>query len=972
MSGLCKVPLCGPAPSVENGAEEGKKRGGRHVVGMNDFEDMERRRGRSSGMRSSTGRSSVKKRGSVDDDGPEESDWEEDMDFDTKEMVELDDEDGDEESWRDLLQSEEPLSFARKDNEKQKLMRTKTLERYEDVLMRKNDTPKEQFEQWSQQRRERAKPHLLIDEKAKLQEKADRSKEMVKLFFEADGAMQMERFDESLEDGDDEEDTFNYPLMEQSIEETLNTFKALRESLTEEQKVEVEHQRDAVAVMSRQFLEDQGEMLRTARQQIKKLIPGLKSHIKKVSKELAKKQKENFDRETLLRSQSNKGQSKKKGGSVKLTAEGQAEQASFEEHVSKLKKELAVLTKHLSQVRLEQHFPRGMMWKIKVDAGDGTFIGVRDLEVGKINADFRVETGSRGESDRIRLYVKNIVATVGLLDLSIRGANTRARILGGLLTPTINRLDLDVTGGWTLELKFIQGDSKKAQSRWAEVKEKTKFELELTRRVTGLTTIRLPQSFIQQLTKYLIPRLISGIIRNILPPQLGVILSEANDEIALTGRVVAQGDMSPKVWREPIVGPTPAARQAREAIGINEEEAVMIDFMLRGPRAAACGFKQKAISLARLFKWRLRYATFRIGELEGMLNLIQADAPTEVPSGWFAQIMKYVSMLAKKPIDIKVELKRVDMDMDLSQAVYAGLDMYVSSFKAALNMARAQKSRTLAQQKLQAAEEHANTISDLMTNYVIPLVHPNLSLSLSSIAFGGIETGIGAFALRRVAANLKLPAHFILRPVIPASEDEYPIEVQAETGPRDDEYTVKIRSSDLKGEASVVLRNTKIDLFPSDGEPGAVKIQSKEIRASVLVNFLDDFFLLLNKKINNDHLKANPPPRKPRDFLYGKTGQLIEQAELVYGLSSTFEQSEEDIDHSGFVDRHPITFLPRFIVDDDYDLRFDVRELKVNLTKERNESKTSEALRLKVNSDASKAAYFQMRINMRDIFDEIL
>ena len=128
--------------------------------------------------------------------------------------------------------------------------------------------------------------------------------------------------------------------------------------------------------------------------------------------------------------------------------------------------------------------------------------------------------------------------------------------------------------------------------RWIQNKEKSSFKLHITKKVTGLTTMRLSDSFVKWLANTILPSVITATLKQNLSTKLGPYLYKRNN-FFVEGAFQVVGDMSPHVWRAPLVGATMAARAARKALGVNEEEALLLDQLCRGPRATAAGFHQK-------------------------------------------------------------------------------------------------------------------------------------------------------------------------------------------------------------------------------------------------------------------------------------------------------------------------------------------------------------------------------------------
>ena len=55
--------------------------------------------------------------------------------------------------------------------------------------------------------------------------------------------------------------------------------------------------------------------------------------------------------------------------------------------ITLLTDKLIYMIRHLNELELEQYFPKCMQWKVRLNSGDGLFIGMRDVDLEMLDAD---------------------------------------------------------------------------------------------------------------------------------------------------------------------------------------------------------------------------------------------------------------------------------------------------------------------------------------------------------------------------------------------------------------------------------------------------------------------------------------------------------------------------------------------------------------------------------------------------------
>ena len=749
---------------------------------------------------------------------------------------------------------------------------------------------------------------------------------------------------------------FDYTLMDQDLKATLDAVYSSSMELGERTKLH-----ETIASSRQSLVKNQQSSINEGKTKIKSLVESFRKHRMKLTSELASKSKENYSATTPSGRRKRDLFRKVKTNSSKhiLTPAGKAEQEIFEEELKALKSELNLVSRYYYRLKVEQYFPKCLQYKFRINAGDGVFIGLRDIEIGHVTSRFHAE---KHKSDCFKVHVTNIAASIGILDLSIRGSSAKAKMFQSILvSSTIGRLDVDVTGSWTLVLRF---DEKR--QKWVENREGSVFKLTIARKTTGFSTMLLPQQLLQTLSNGLLPKLITGALRTVLPPHIGQILIHAGNVASISGDLEIKGEMSPGVWREPLVGPTSLAAKARHALNLTEEEAVALDFICRTSGATSAGFHQKAISLGRLYKWRLQFSMYHVIELEPMLQMVQDTAGLGMPNGWLFQMVAGVTLLARKPIDCWVNVTHFKVDLDLSHVIDASTDMYLASYRTAKNLTSAQKLRDTAKKDLAAAEKTVTAISHIIHRVVTPLVNSMVKCVANTMLIGGVNSGgFLAVSLKHIDAHVKMPDLFSATAVLPKG-DEVRLNVIGKSGPRLDEYTFKIseKGSDNEGaDSEISIRNTVLSLFPSGSAPGSVKLDASEVRASLLLPVLDTAFHSLGSQANNDVVPSN------NGFLFPETGNLIHNAkDAVEMLEGPLEHAEKDTTAK-------IKVLPKYLTDDEYDFKFDMRGLATEFRKVSVDG--VDTLRVSVSNNGDllssvkkSCAFFHIRVYLRDLFED--
>lgn len=784
---------------------------------------------------------------------------------------------------------------------------------------------------------------------------------------------------------------FQYIKLERELQKLINN---ARHAVQKDPKAQ-EAQAKAVAEVSavrKRLLNRQKVHFATAKEEAIELEKQIKAKIKHLEAEKKQKAGENYrvTHAALIKEEQEKKKhryslfrrAKKEMKKIIVSPEQAAlEEEELKKDLERINSSIVDLRDALTLMQLEKQFPRTMRWKLRVDAGGGLYVGMRDVEVERLHAKYHVESG--GETGVIRMRVFDLEAVIGILEFVFAGKSYLARFLGGVFTPTVNRLDLVCHGEWELWLRYNP-----KTSSWDEDPKRSKFNLDFKKKVTGITTIRLPAAFVKLLTNTIFPLLISAGLKDAFPAQLATFeyegkeasslpyLAQEDTHIDIRGTLAIIGDMSPNVWRCPLIGPTPEALAARKALGgeypVTQEEAVILDYMLRGPRAAAAGFANKAATLARLYKWRLKYASYNLSELEELFSLIQLDAKARMPAGWFSQIMYRVELLALKPVTLDVEVHSAEVEVDLQEITKTSMQLFLAERERALESAKSEKAKAVAQKELNLFKTKiVSTMSSI--NFVKNILNNSISAEASMFVYGG-EEGFVALEVRDLKGVGRVPS-FRLPTVIPSQEEDIPIEVHGEDGPGEGEYTVMIYdpmrdSEDKENGTFIILSDIAIELLPKGGGPGCVRARAERLRASAFFPSLDDVltFLLVGDKAKQEKQSRNVKFRNRNREVRRLLNNAYSVVSRLKGLSPSEDVSQMLTEEEERT--NPYSQLPDFLIFDHHKFVTEVKGVSVAVEKKKDQMKLIVKYNLK-RDQYVEPLKLRMRQNLADVFEAL-
>ncbi len=234
------------------------------------------------------------------------------------------------------------------------------------------------------------------------------------------------------------------------------------------------------------------------------------------------------------------------------------------------------------------------------------------------------------------------------------------------------------------------------------------------------------------------------------------------------------------------------------------------------------------------------------------------------------------------PVSFELQITDVLFDVDVKHLVCLFDAVYVDSLEHAMAKASAPRAARAAARKLDQARGRSLALRRaLLQHNVGALLDDALVLEFSALLIGGGMSGILLASVRRLEANLRLPAAFsasgLMGEVVQLSQG-YNVAVRGQHGPGDGEYTLRAKhawispleaaaagagagacagasapdNDDDDDDAQLIARDLQLSLFPRNAAPGAVRVSADSVRAAVLISSLAEMTSRL-------HMAKSPP-----------------------------------------------------------------------------------------------------------------
>ena len=558
------------------------------------------------------------------------------------------------------------------------------------------------------------------------------------------------------------------------------------------------------------------------------------------------------------------GESENLQGNIFLADKLHKAEQDLLQDIRQMSEELELARNEKWAVEVERFFPKRMRWKLRINAGDGSCLGFQDLDFDSIVGNATLKMGE--ERGVISLQIRDIAASIGISNFSVKGATVRSQVTKMVLTPTVNRLDFHLAGDWTLVLKYEPAtEQNNYQAKWVEDKQRSTLEsLRLNREMSGLSALRLPKKIIEYLATSLIPSAINESVKNSFSPSLGnTLLEKSHNKIVLEGKIKIEQDINSKVWRAPFVGNTMSAKMARESLHLSDEEATWLDLLLRGKLATDAGFRRKTSSMYRLHKWRLLYAAQPVSRLKEICQLIQQDSSVygfgqpkdenldgrqsfadskenstdKVPEDWLFQIIDSVEDFADKEVKCKLELYKIDFDLDLTNVVRFFADSHLISLEEQALNAKSQNAKRAATKRKVATEQRIKNAQVWFSNTVMPLLTRNYYANVNGYLQGGLDAGSLGLTLQDFSGGVFMNnfSYDALLGWSPSKLSGWNLNIQGDqdqTNSNETAYSIRFKHKFMDKEdelydrdhsdedARVTMKDVDLKLFPRGYDPG--------------------------------------------------------------------------------------------------------------------------------------------------------
>ncbi|KAH9259944.1 hypothetical protein BASA81_001704 [Batrachochytrium salamandrivorans] len=547
-------------------------------------------------------------------------------------------------------------------------------------------------------------------------------------------------------------------------------------------------------------------------------------------------------------------------------------------NVVDLRDELRNILLHLDNVQLESVFPACLRWKLKAKIDEGMFVGVRDLDIARFDAQFKIEV----QDQRLVFSMSDICLDVALYEFEIRGDTAKAKVLRSALASTLNQVELSITGEYVLPLAFEEGGLQTAHSRWVADKDKSVFTMRLAKTAERKSKFQLPDSFLQWFASSLIPNLIENQILQRLPTkELGRFLCKSHNHLAVRGRFNITGDTTPQIWKAPLAGPTESSDQARRCMGFqSEDEAFIFDFILASTLAQTAGFDSKtgSISLAKLYAWRLRFAAHSLASLAPLLAIVEAGSKMSVPKNWTLQLLRRMDELAAKPLTMSINLVEVNLDLDCKELLTVITATYLDHVEEnvakeveleAARVARKRRSKSVGEyvaqnpeDALRAAREVVGKLHGNFDQVLVPLVCDEIRTQFNAMIAGG-SGGLFAFSFTEVWYDICLPERFTFQTLLFEAVElnhGFVLKVNGKRGLEPGEYGFRLNILPVGEEeeeeeeeesgggaqdndVETMLKNVKMELFTLGKPTGSIHVSMDAWRSTVLISSLIKFII---------------------------------------------------------------------------------------------------------------------------------
>jgi hypothetical protein len=240
-----------------------------------------------------------------------------------------------------------------------------------------------------------------------------------------------------------------------------------------------------------------------------------------------------------------------------------------------------------------------------------------------------------------------------------------------------------------------------------------------------------------------------------------------------------------------------------------------------------------------------------------------------------------------------------------------------------------------------------------------------------------------ALVLEQLDARVALPRSFELGALLPSqSRPNQVLEISGRAGPGAGEYTLQLtdrarrvaegRNDDHDPDAEMVLSAVRLDLFPADAQPGAVLLGARKMRAALQFSSLDALIKHVGQAPESNHGGQAPEQASggvlDQSFVFADSERLVRESERAL---ENFSSAPETAG-AGPQDPNTLSVLPKVLALELYELRAEVKRLNFQLRKEHDDLLLLDLATEGGPEQTQDVAFFFTRLNMRDVFDELL
>jgi len=344
--------------------------------------------------------------------------------------------------------------------------------------------------------------------------------------------------------------------------------------------------------------------------------------------------------------------------------------------------------RRMDELDMNIHFPdpTERKYKLRLNAAEERItIGVEDLALERVSGQIKLSS----KNGKILLEISDVVATINLYHLSLGGKGTR--LYGSFVRP--ERVSLALTIKKILIPINYLSKRNNGPGHWVVDRAAAIFDIQVVKHVKGSASV--PDSLIHWIIKTQIPKIILSSFDDLIPDEIGPLLSKVDQKFSLEGAFNIECDFTNNVWESSLESNTPEAELARKLINSGSSSPVTpalfySRMLLLNNIIQACKlYKQNlpSCSLYHFANYIRHYSTCidkdaqvlwtkLLTEWQLTLNSLEGS-----DSLWFFKFIESVASLDDKPLKFHFGLKKIDIEISITQAAKFYLDWTIKTVK---------------------------------------------------------------------------------------------------------------------------------------------------------------------------------------------------------------------------------------------------------------------------------------------------